>query len=42
MKVWEKCRARMEFYYSAGKDVKNPIKTGMRLIAKQWNRRVEK
>lgn len=36
---WGKCRARMSFKYSASKEVKDPIKTGMRMIAKQWNRR---
>ena len=38
---WGKCRARMSFEYVADKTIKNPTQTGMRLIAKQWNRRVE-
>ena len=38
---WGKCRAYMFFEYVADKTIKNPIQTGMRLIAKQWNRRVD-
>ena len=38
---WGKCRASMSFEYVADQTVKNPVETGMKMIAKQWNKRVK-